>query len=242
MPHLVAPLGASTDGQEPLSLARCHELVREAHAYLTQRGVEAAREAAQLATTDRWGTTSKRVRVRLPLAGRPLLVHAAADDHSLGEVINQCATMERLLDALVWAQGETSGLRDYAVLVCHPTTSSAPRRRGHEDNDLILVAQDGRRARFEVSDVIGRSDGNGKEESDLQSLGVLADAVGAARFAVAWPAARVFLVVAREFAQRLERRSWPHLRYEARFVGDATAVLEVLPRDHVVPSGTDAGG
>lgn len=170
----------------------------------------------------------KRVRVELPPDDRPRLVCEADVSHSLAEVMNQCATMERLLDALAWAQTDASGLSTFNVAVCHPTTSSA----GDDttDNDLILTALDGRCARFEVSDVASSSDGNRKEERDLRSLGVLGDGSGAKRFDLAWPADRVFLVVSTEFAAKLKSRRWPHLTYNEVFRGTGTVVAEATQR------------
>lgn len=100
------------------------------------------------------------------------MVGQGLTDHNLAEVVNQCANIERLLDALQWAEDEPS-MQGYAVERCHPTTGSA--RGDAIDNDLVLVStvDDGTPARFEVSDVIGRrSDSNHKERRDLASLGV----------------------------------------------------------------------
>ncbi len=174
------------------------------------------------------GSALKRVRVELPRDERPHLVRDANDQHSLAEVMNQCATMERLLDALAWVQTDASGLSTFNVAVCHPTTSSA----GDDttDNDLILTALDGQCARFEVSDVASSSDGNHKEERDLRSLGVLSDGNGAKRFELTWPADRVFLVVSTEFALKLRSRRWPHLTYKEVFRGTGTVVAEATQR------------
>lgn len=188
----------------------------------------AARRAALVESAASWGSALKRVRVELPRDERPRLVRDANDQHSLAEVMNQCATMERLLDALAWVQTDASGLSTLNVAVCHPTTSSV----GDDttDNDLILTALDGRRARFEVSDVASSTDGNHKEERDLRSLGVLGDGSGAQRFDVQWPSARVFLVVSSEFAVKLQSRRWQHLAYGVVFRGEGTVVAEALQR------------
>lgn len=228
MPHLVDSLTPATYGEAGiLSLTSCHELLREAHDYLARRGAEAARQAALLDDATAWGTQFKRVRVELPRDGRPLLMRAAEDHHSLAEVVNQCATMERLLDALAWAQTDASELSAFHVVCCHPTTGSAASDAEALDNDLILAAPDGRAARFEVSDVASMSDGNRKEERDLRSLGVLREGKGAERYALPWLAARVFLVVSSEFAGRLRGRRWPHLTYREVFAGAGTVVVEV---------------
>ncbi len=230
MPHLVDSITPAMYGEaNVLTLARCHELLREAHDYLARRGMDAVRRATIVESAASWGSALKRVRVELPRSDRPHLVRDANDQHSLAEVMNQCATMERLLDALVWVQSEASGLSAFNVTACHPTTSSA----GDDtttDNDLILTALDGRRARFEVSDVASSTDGNHKEERDLRNLGVLGDGSGTQRFNVQWPSARVFLVVSSEFAVKLQSRRWPQLAYGVVFRGAGTVVAEALLR------------
>lgn len=224
VPHLVASLP-----HEPgvLTLTRCHDLLREAHDYLARAGMEAARRAALVEDAAAWGGLLKRVRVELPAGDRPLLVRGAEPSHSFAEVVNQCATMERLLDALAWAQTEASGLRAWTVAVCHPTTSSTADAAA--DHDLVLAGPAGQAAWFEVSDVASVHDGNGKEEKDLRSLGLLGGGTGAARCGVTWPPARVFLVVSTEFATKLWRRRWKHLTYREVFRGARTVVAEALP-------------
>lgn len=232
MPHLVAALPLD-DGT--LTLARCHELLREAHDYLARCGHEAARRAALVEGSATWGSTFKRVRVELPRDGRPALVRAAEARHNLAEVVNQCATMERLLDALAWAQTPASGLSHFHVVRCHPTTSSVAAGAG-ADHDLVLAGPKGQAAWFEVSDVASADDGNRKEEKDLRSLGLLRDGRGPERCQVSWPEARVFLVVSAEFYERLRVRRWPHLTYRGIAVGAGTVVAEALRRSAVQSS------
>lgn len=117
--------------------------------------------------------------------------------------MNQCATLERLIDALTWAEAwhELAGAH---VVRCNPTTSSAPLEQGRKteaDHDLVLVDREGARWSFEVSDVASERDGNGKEKKDLVSLGIpMAEGEG-------WPPGRSFLVVSTEFAERLRKPS-----------------------------------
>lgn len=112
----------------------------------------------------------KRVRIVLPSTDRPTLIGDDQTEHSLMEVINQCATIERLIDALRWAQ---THLPDYRLLRCHPSTSSYKVIDGGiPDNDIVLVNPNGYFAQFEVSDVSGTKDSNRKENKDLRSLGV----------------------------------------------------------------------
>lgn len=168
----------------------------------------------------------------LPDEDRPELVPSSVTEHSLTEVYNQCATIERLLDALEWAQTEGSGLNRYAVVLCHPTTSSVPGVA--DDHDLVLVGPEGAKAKFEVSDVAGKRDGNCKEQKDLTNLGVLPTMNAHERFGEGWPPGRLFLVVAAEFAKRLRepRRSWlrgdpPHCHYVEVKADGPTRVFEV---------------
>jgi hypothetical protein len=113
------------------------------------------------------------------------------------------------------------------VAVCHPTTSSAANTAA--DHDLVLAGPAGQAAWFEVSDVASVHDGNGKEEKDLRSLGLLGTGTGAARCNVTWPTARVFLVVSTEFATKLRRRQWKHISYREVFRCERTVVAEALP-------------
>ena len=76
------------------------------------------------------------------------------------ELVNQLATVERLVDALKWA--ESVGFS--VVLACHPTTSSG-------DHDLVVRRPDQTLGVFEVSDVAGpRGNENNKMANDLKAL------------------------------------------------------------------------
>jgi hypothetical protein len=229
MPHLVAPLHG------PISIVACAAQIQAAHDYLAAQGAAALAQAAQPRDLASWGAAVKRVRVDLPAAGRPALIAPGMADHSLIEVITQCATLERLLDALAWAPTPAAALGDAVVARCHPTTSHA-KHAGAFDNDLILVVADAVVARFEVSDVASATDGNQKERRDLISLGVLPAGRGVAQPGAPWTGARRFLVVAPEFARRLMRptRAWlrgspPHCSYQLYDTGGAACVIEVLP-------------
>lgn len=173
MSHLVRSLTRAQDSH--LTPAVCYALVRDAHDYLAGRAAAAIEQAQRHTDAASWGTTLKRIRVELPAAERHELITTKEPHHNLVEVINQCATIERLLDALAWAANSESGLADWPVIACHPTTSSAQEggKKAVLDHDLILQGPDGALARFEVSDVASTADGNRKEGKDLQSLGVL---------------------------------------------------------------------
>lgn len=169
MAHLVASVTAA-DGQR-VPIGECYRLVKEARDFLAHRGSIAIAQAGSYAGTASWGTDVKRLRVELPHEHRPQLVGPALTRHNLIEVINQCAGMERLLDALQWAQEALPG---YAVERCHPTTGSTALdgRKVADDHDLVLIGSCGEKAKFEVSDVVGSQDSNRKEQKDLLSLGI----------------------------------------------------------------------
>lgn len=235
--HLVVPLvqvgGASK------RIAACEEELKTAWKYLVKQG-QAATRKIQRADPERWGAEIKRVKVGLDGADKPLAI-GAKGEHNLIEVVNQCATIERMLDTLAWVQLDPQ-LRDLVVARLHPTTSSAKDRvvGTIPDNDLVLVSPSRPRlalACFEVSDVSTNQDGNGKERKDLISLGVLNKAKGEQQFRAAtdWPSARLFLVVSEEFAGRIrkESRAWnkganPYLRYVEVKAEGATRIFEIL--------------
>ena len=163
--HLVRPLGS------PTPILVLLEQLGAAHAFL----VEAARATVpRLLRLDPagWGSSAKREHVVLPELGRPSIVPADIVRHSFAEVVNQCATLERLIDALVWAQA-CPDLAGALAVACNPTTSSARRAnegpRDDDDHDLVLRDASGVRWKFEVSDVASTKDGNGKEKNAWRS-------------------------------------------------------------------------
>ncbi len=227
MAHLVGSFVAL--GGEYKSLDSCYEDIREAHGYLAANGADAFRRSADVGGGERWGIGAKRVRVAFPKKPRPAMIGQGLKDHNLAEVVNQCATMERLLDALDWAHTEPS-LSGYAVERCHPTTGSSS--GDEDDHDLVLVKEDAPdlKAKFEVSDVASGKDGNNKEKKHLASLGVLRK--GSLQPADEWPAGRLFLVVSEEFGGWLTRRRLkpPTYRYEHRDLVGSTVIVEVKRR------------
>ncbi len=233
MKHLVRSL--LVDGAPPLTLGECARLVREAHDYLARRGADAIERAWHAKGDPNWGSLVKRIQVDLPTDGRPELIGLTKSEHNLVEVLNQCATMERLLDALDWAQTAASGLDDYTVERCHPTTSSAQiaGKKVLLDNDLVLIGPDGTTARFEVSDVVSEADGNRKERRDRESLGVPDLPADQSGSATVWPAGRVFLVVSETFAKVLRPKCVPKKGRPYRYVevkaDGPTRVFEVVP-------------
>jgi hypothetical protein len=147
MPHLIEP------PTEPVDL----------HAY--RAGLEGAHDALVVAAKKwslseiplrSWGASAKRAVVEVG-GIHPWL---GVQTQPFNEIVNQSATVERLLDALEWA--ESAGFS--CVLACHPTTSSG-------DHDLVVQRPDDGLGVFEVSDVAGpRGNENNKMANDLQNL------------------------------------------------------------------------
>ncbi|MCZ2146784.1 MAG: hypothetical protein LC126_03305, partial [Bryobacterales bacterium] len=148
--------------------------------------------AAEIAGGQRWGAHVKREQVTLPASDIPILGDKESR-HNLVEVMNMCATLERLIDALKWAK---TALGAHEVEHCHPTTgsSAARRRAGRPDNDLVLVerGQTDIVAAFEVSDIVGKNPAV-KHKKDLLSLGAL-DPGGSVVARESWPQRRLFIV------------------------------------------------
>ncbi len=159
MPHLVQPHDARRDGRVPV--AEYARQLQVAHEYLVKHGKRALGEAHRLKAGSYWGTTVKRVLVGFT-DPRPALITQQVREHNLTEVHNQCATIERLLDALAWVQPSETLLSKYILERCHPTTNTlkAAGRTDGVDNDLVLSDSADTQAQCEVSDVIGRRDGN----------------------------------------------------------------------------------
>lgn len=234
MSHLIAGTTEEFDLRNMLT-----EL-RKAHAFLAEHGAQAFIRAAELGPSAKWGQSVKRERVELPSHSRPELTEAAPSEHSITEVYNQCANVERLIDAIKWCLSPTSRLSDGFGLTCHPTTSSGKAKATeYEDHDLVVRKPNGQLGYFEISDVASNKDGNFKEGKDLVRLGVLRPVAGKRgtfeHDGIEWPRARIFLVVSEEFAEYLFRteRSWrktpdPHVRYEDRSQSGTTRILEVL--------------
>ena len=234
MSHLI------TGKTEEFDLQWMLDELRAAHVYLAEHGARAFMRAAELGPSARWGQCVKRIRVALPSNSRPELAKAAPSEHSITEVYNQCANVERLIDAVKWCLSPASKFSDGLGLACHPTTSSGKVKPTHEDHDLVVRGADGQLGYFEVSDVASSRDGNFKEGKDLVRLGLLRPVAGKRgtfeHDGIQWPCARLFLVVSEEFAEYLfqTKRSWrkgpePHIRYEHRSQPGPTRILEILP-------------
>ena len=199
--HLIIPL-------ENLTIVDCCEQLKCAGEFLRRQSnclIEGSLRSVpseEFLQQQNWASQIKRLEVDLDVSDRPHIV--AARRENFIEVVNQCATLDRMIDCLEWVARQPR-FQDCNVFRCHPTTSSA-KSNGQEagDNDLMLaLAQtDQIMSRFEVSDVASEwSDGNGKERKDLKSLGV-----NISDFSMAYTG-DLFLVVSRDFAAYIERGS-----------------------------------
>ncbi len=170
MPPLFRPILS----RQTVETAR-EELI-EKHREVSAAGREALAEQGKLAAgysgrspdaienSSGWGTAMKRVA-------------AGVDQQPMAEVVNQCATVERLLDALAWAESESPRGVEPAVLLVHPGTSSSrhlavePDQSGNPvpDHDLVLEVGDEIWI-FEVSDIASTKDNNGKNRKDSDTL------------------------------------------------------------------------
>ena len=163
--HLIRPHLAS---EGPIDAVAYKEQLQGAHDAIVDRAIWWAHAVAGPS----WGIRAKRTFVDLTDC-HPLVT---SEKHPIMELLNICATVERLLDSLAWAI--QNGWAD-SVLECNPTTSgvSGP-------SDLRTIGVEGE-AWFEVSDVISARDGNAKLRLDVARL-QLAPA-GVATFLVASP-------------------------------------------------------
>ena len=234
MSHLVKPI--DTSDKAPLQVSEVIKNLRNAHEYLAKLGVETLQKSRDISTAQYWGSAIKRLSIIFPDGERPELISISHDKHSLIEVINQCATMERLIDALEWAH---ESLPDYHLLRCHPTTSSQKSSSSAiPDNDIVLIQpHSGRLALFEVSDVANSSsDSNQKEFKDLKSLGIrLANMPNYSQNKNPFRN-RLFMIVSTEFGGRIQKRSayyeknQPYFRYNTPIQHGKTYIFEITER------------
>jgi hypothetical protein len=139
----------------------------------------------------------------------------------IGELLNQAATIERMMDALGWVEERLSPT---VAVSANPTTSS---------NGADITVETDRTWYFEVCDVASPSNTNRKLDKDLSTM---------ARIRSNDPDGRFFLAVSPEWVKWLAgqrqafwtRRRWnlPHRDSIHRAVGDAeTGVVELHPAD-----------
>src|ERR1017187_2181986 len=125
------------------TIEQAYTRLRDVHRIIADRGKATCDHLDEIAAGPTWGTQAKRNPVKCPRFDNFLL--AGADVcHSLIEVVNMCATVERLLDGLNWAR--SAEFQSWSVAYCHQTQSSA-------QNNLVLVqprSRPGERAQFEI--------------------------------------------------------------------------------------------
>jgi hypothetical protein len=185
VPHLVRPFDPARD---PGELLAYRSELRAAHDLIVMAGGGAKLPGRDSIAT--WGIEMKRGGLVDLREARTKSSYIEVDDHPLAEVVNQCATMERLLDVLSWA---AANLRDAQVVECNPTTSW--KLGGH---DLVVDSRSDGLAVFEVSDVASVRNNNSKLDKDLLSL-------------LSSAAPRRFLVTSAEWYPSLPRTRDPSL-------------------------------
>ena len=174
--NLIASFGSFLEGPKELksitTIDGAIDARKTAHKFVRRHAHQTLKKVACIEPNISWGSSVKRKRVKFPLPDqRPILLRYAADNHNLSELVNMCATVERLLGALVWAKANKLG--GYVVKRCHPTTGNLKKDKRilSGDNDLVLTKKNARTARFEVTDISGVKDKNRKIDADLKSLG-----------------------------------------------------------------------
>jgi hypothetical protein len=194
MPHLIDHLdGPLVEVREALELRR------------RQLAVSAKAIALRLAElpVEGWGIAAKRIA-------------ASTESQPFGELLNQLATVERLVDALIWAEGECPPSTAVSV---NPTTSF----RGSD-----LVVQLRPRWYFEVCDVTRPGNSNGKLDRDLRSLTAVSADLGARQFLVV--SAEWTTWLSRQPARFWESRGWRPTQLADMHAGvglNGTGVLEM---------------
>lgn len=223
MPHLFLPLAEAIGLKEyRLQLTAAHDAVARA----------AAAHQVAVASIDHWGCLAKRRAVDLSaLAEDPELRGLiGVASQPFAEIVNQLATVERLLDTLAWADQ----IEAVEVTECNPSTSRGP--AAPCSHDLVVRCPD-RLVVVEVSDVAGDSgNANRKMEKDLDTLD---------RCTCDGPVRRI-LAVSRQSARWLQARPGLVTVVEAG-EGEGTWIVERTPagpasghRDpSVVESGVD---
>ena len=232
MPHLIEPIRSV--GSAHVSPTECRDRLVECHRYLSENGRAAIFHAGDVQDLEYWGARVKRVPVKLPSENRPADIGKGILEHSLPEVINQCANVERSIDVLDWLGDPANPLGDGYVKVCHPTSSGGSQKK--PECDLELVLNDGTAVRFEVTDVAGSQDGNEKELNSLISLGFLAKGAlkRTAPKSLRYPDGRNFIAVSESLAQVMtDRGRWwrnppgDHVDYDPPVRVGGTSIFEV---------------
>lgn len=148
--HLIRP---HTADEGPVDATTYMAQLQAAHDAIVARAIRSTHDVEGPS----WGIRAKRTPI--DLTGTDPMV--TSERHPISELMNICATVERLLDALGWAIQNGWAT---SVLECNPSTSGVA-----GPPDLRTVGIEGE-AWFEVSDVVAARDGNRKLQLDLVRL------------------------------------------------------------------------
>jgi hypothetical protein len=181
--HLIRP---HMESHGPVDAAEYVAQLHAAHDAIVERAIGWTHDIAGPS----WGIRAKRTFVDLTGA-HPMVTN---EKHPISELLNICATVERLLGALRWAIQE--GWAE-SVLECNPTTSNQTTSGISGPPDLRTKGVQGE-AWFEVSDVVAARDGNRKLQIDLERL-QRAPAIVA-----------TFLVASPSWEHRIQHRGLPY--------------------------------
>lgn len=133
---------------------------------------------------------------RAGIALKRLTVDVGHRRERFAELVNQLATVERLLDVFIWLR---SAHGDPHVVACHPTTSSnaAIGLAGLPDHDLVVSRLQAPMMAVEVFDVVAvKRDSNRKLAGDLDRLN---------HSLQIWPDLEAFAAMPRERAEHVLR-------------------------------------
>jgi hypothetical protein len=183
------------------------KLLEEALFEIAKIGSAAFCTAHTVKPDAQWGPAAKIVK-GLQVSG---LINSATSN--LAETVNIAATGKRLLETLKWVVEANSGLQSYnRVVPCHPSHTGTA-----GESDLTLTCGS-HTARFEISDVAGSRDSNGKETTDRNKL---LESKG--------KGIRLFLVTSDELGDRIRKKTD---RYRGISEPGSTRISELVESDH----------
>ena len=229
MAHLIASFSSQT--HPDLTAIQCRQALQAKHDEICVKAQEAVRAAAEASTSTSaggWGVAFKRIKVE---------VDSADGKQPLIEVINQMATVERLLDALTWIGLQAWGAQA-TVVACHPTTSSHGRKasdmpKAELDHDLVVRVGASQDYWFEVSDVLQPTDGNRKLMKEEISLGIRPKEKDAELKVQVSASVRRFLVTSPEWADHSKLKGkdscWQKLDWPSGAPDFGTRIWEYKP-------------
>lgn len=197
MGHMISSFGEGDEYPDLLVVGSAILALAESHKVLRESARLALNTVSGLPLGGSWASSAKDIRVWLPRneCDRPVLLKRAKPDHNLTEVVNLCATVERLIDALLWCD---THYPTYKISVCHPSTGSGKNGK-RRDDDLVLQDGSDIALRFEATDNSGSGNTTAKIRKDLDSLFFAEEC---------YPNDRRFLVVRKAPADCLDSFFW----------------------------------